>query len=79
MKEKMDVHDKAIRLIEGGIVELDGLAVKLGGRTFHFDPCFDCEMDCLCHKGNEMCSVCEECDIITGLHCFLKLVELNGK
>lgn len=73
-KMKMSVHDKAIRLIEGGIVEVDGHCVRLHRDKYIFDPCFVCEMDCLCHKGTEMCSVCEECDSITREDCFLALV-----
>lgn len=79
MKQKLSVHDKAIRLLEGGIVEVDGHAVKAGGGEYLFDPCYVCEMDCLCHKGSEMCSVCEECDLISGNDWFLCLVESNPK
>lgn len=78
MKEKMSIHDKAIRLIEGGIVDLDGHAVKFGGRGLVFRPCYQCEMDCLCHDGTEMAAVCAECDSILGHDCFLNLVESKG-
>lgn len=71
---KNSIHEKAIRLVEGGIVDVDGHAVKLVNRTYIVDPCFLCEMDSLCHKGNEMCSVCEECDRITKNNCFLILL-----
>lgn len=71
---KMSIHDKAVRLVEGGIVEVDGLCVVLHRDKYIFDPCFYCETDCLCHKGTEMCSVCEECDKITKEDCFLSLV-----
>lgn len=74
MKKEQSIHEKAIRLIEGGIVQVDGHSVKLGKDTFPYNPCSDCEMDCLCHMGNEMCSVCEECDWITGKNCYLELV-----
>lgn len=74
MKEEKSIHEKAVRLVEGGIVNIDGHTVKLGKDTYIFDPCFCCEMDCLCHIGNEMCSVCEECDNITHMDCFLILV-----
>lgn len=70
------IHKKAIRLIEGGIVDVDGHSVKLG-KTYLVEKCFCCEMDCLCHKGNEMCSVCEECDNITHMNCFLLLNSWN--
>lgn len=71
MKKKENIHDKAIRLVEGGIVEVDGLSVKLHREPYIFDPCFCCDMDSLCHKGSEMCSVCEECDRITKNDCLL--------
>ena len=74
----MSIHDKAIRLLEGGIVEVDGHCVKYGGRGLVFRPCFKCKMDCLCHNGTEMAAVCAECDSITGHDCFLVLVESNG-
>ena len=66
-------HDKAIRLIDGGIVEVDGLCVRLIHRPYIVDPCFDCEMDSLCHLGSDICRLCMECDSITGELCFLKL------
>ena len=67
-------HEKAIRLIEGGIVEVSGLCVRIGHSPYIFDPCFCCDMDCLCHKGNSICNLCEECDSITKEDCFLILV-----
>ena len=78
MKDKQSIHEKAIRLIEGGIVEVDGHAVKLVKYAHIFDPCFLCEMDCLCHKGNEMCDVCEECDAISKMDCFLTFVTTSS-
>lgn len=79
MKKKMNhnhesIHEKAIRLIEGGIVEISCLCVRMGHSPYIFDPCFGCDMDCLCHKGNPICDLCEECDSITNEDCFLILV-----
>ena len=75
MKDKHEsVHEKAIRLIEGGIVEVSGLCVSMCHSPYIFDPCFSCDMDCLCHKGNPICELCEECDSITNEDCFLILV-----
>lgn len=80
MKEKkQSLHDKAIRLVEGGIVEVNGHSVKLGHDTDFYDPCFICEMDCLCHKGNEFCNVCEECDSLTDNNCFLYFAYTNDE
>ena len=75
MEKKLSVHEKAIRLIEGGIVDVDGHSVKLVILPFIFDPCLYCEMDYLCHYGTEMCDVCEECDAITRMDCFLTLID----
>lgn len=68
---KESIHDKAIRLIEGGIVTVDGFSVKLDGDAYNFDPCLCCEMDSICHIGTEMCLVCVECDHIIGHNCIL--------
>lgn len=75
---KKSVHEKAIRLIEGGIVEVDGLCVKLGKKPRLYIPCYYCEMDSLCHIGNEMCEVCKMCDNITRMDCFLILITNDG-
>lgn len=75
----MSVHEKAIRLIEGDIVEVGGISVLLHREPYIFDPCLCCDMDYLCHKGNEMCSVCEECDRITKNDCFLIPYEQSNK
>lgn len=72
------IHEKAIRLAEGGTVEIDGHTVKLGKAHNIFFPCSRCEMDSLCHLGNKMCAVCVECDEITGMDCNLILIE-KGK
>lgn len=72
---KKSVHDKAIRLVEGGVVEVDGHCVALGYENYIFDPCFVCEMDSLCHKDNTICDLCMECDSITKKNCFLVLMD----
>ena len=74
MKKSVSVHEKAIRLIEGGIVEVNGLSVKLVKEPDIFDPCFVCEMDCICNFSTEMPLVCQECDQITRMNCFLVLM-----
>ena len=79
MKMKDSVHEKAIRLVEGGIVDVDGHSVQLVKYPYIVDPCYCCEMDSLCHIGNEICAVCEECDAITKWDCFLILVEQTEK
>ena len=69
-----DIHKKAIRLIEGGHVMADSLWVRLVKVPCDYDSCLICEMDCLCHEGNEICSLCCECEAITHECCYLKLV-----
>lgn len=74
MKNKQSIHEKAIRLVEGGIVVVDGLSVRLGKGHVSESSCFTCEIDSLCHIGTEMFYVCEECDRITRKDCYLSLV-----
>jgi len=74
-KSKCDIiHDKAIRLVEGGVVEVDGLFVRAIRIDIMYDTCELCEMDCLCHFGTEMLDVCKECDSIDVHYYYLKLV-----
>lgn len=70
---KNTIHEKAIRLIEGGHVEADGHSVRMAIVAEPFEPCAACEMDCLCHEGTEICELCVECDGITGRGCYLIL------
>ena len=73
MKEK-EIHEKAIRLIEGGIVQVNGHNVKVGKCPIEEFPCDICEMDSICRKGTEMCAVCEECDNISEQDYYLILI-----
>lgn len=73
-KKVNSLHEKAVRLCEGGIVEVDGLSVKLRLDKYIFDPCIVCEMDSLCHKGNDICDLCEECDSLIKEDCYLILM-----
>lgn len=68
------IHEKAIRLIEGGVVEVDGLSVRAVKMEFGADACGICPMDCLCHFGTEVLEVCKECDSIGIYDYCLKLV-----
>lgn len=74
MENKQSIHEKAIRLVEGGIVEVDGHSVRVKKTSNYYDACNYCEMDCLCHRGTEMCDVCVECDAISQRNCILVLV-----
>lgn len=78
MENKQSIHEKAIRLLEGGIVDVDGHCVKLVEIPDSIDTCNHCEMDCICHLGTEMCSVCIECVEISKKNCILELVTLDS-
>lgn len=72
MKEK-EIHNKAIRLLEGGIVNADGFNVTLRKYTIYEDACMICEMYSICRIGTEMYSVCMECEKMSQDECYLKL------
>lgn len=70
--EKMSEHDKAIRLCEGGIVEIDGHCVALMRNDSDDEDCYLCNMDSICHK--EMADICFDCQLMMKTGCYLKLV-----
>lgn len=72
--KKQTTHDKAIRLIEGGQVNVDGHRVRMKKVLASDNVCLLCEMDSICTNGSEMNRVCEECDYITQHACYLELV-----
>ena len=78
MKDKLSIHEKANRLIEGGIVDVDGHSVKLVLIPDKFDTCNYCEMNSLCRIGTEMYYVCIECIGISNKNCILELVTLDS-
>ena len=78
MENKQSIHEKAIRLVEGGIVEVDGHSVRLIKDDSDLLSCELCDMDCLCHIGTEMCDICVECTSIVRGQCFLELVTLDS-
>lgn len=73
--KKKSLLDIAIRLIEGGIEQIDGHSVALRHEPEISDPCDICELDYLCHMGNDFCNVCMECDFITHEDCILILMD----
>ena len=79
MNMEQSIHEKAIRLIEGGIVQVDGHSVRLSKVQHVLLSCELCDMDCLCHIGTEMCNVCVECTGILNKNCFLELVTSSSK
>ena len=72
MKKKLSVHDKAIRLCEGGVVEVDANWVKAIVIDDDDSPCLVCPMDCACT--DNMCELCNEMDAISGFKRVLKFV-----
>ena len=72
-KKKLTVHDKAIRLAEGGFVEIDGHVVAAKLTPDDLLSCDICKMDCICHA--EMAEVCEEIGFIKQMDHYLVLAE----
>lgn len=69
----MKVHDKAIRLAEGGVVEIDGNWFRLIRYQENIDvnTCMECDLDSICRKDH--IDVCSECEGILHRKCRLKL------
>lgn len=62
------LHDSAIRLIEGGIVQYDGQFVKAIEVLDPDAPCLECKMDSACSL--KLMELCAEVDQISGKgHC----------
>ena len=69
----MTVHDKAIRLLEGGVVEIDSnwfRLKKFPADCGHFG-CTVCELDSICRY--EHVDICSECEVISHRICCLQL------
>lgn len=62
-KKEMSLHDKAVRLCEGGTVECMGHYVRAKAVKTEDLPCLDCKMDSICR--DELCDLCAECDNLT--------------
>lgn len=62
---KMSLHDKAVRLCEGGHVWIQGHYVGAKELPKDVFPCEECKMDSLCHFGDPMFNLCHECDEYT--------------
>lgn len=72
--KQQTIHEKAIRLIEGGQVNVDGHCVRMQQASEDGESCMECDMDCICRRGSETCNVCLECELITRNDCYLVLV-----
>lgn len=69
----MTIHDKAIRLLEGGIVEIDSDWFRLITLPDDFDgnPCMECDLDSICRM--EHVDICGECEMISHKRNILQL------
>lgn len=70
----MFVHNKAIRLLEGGIVNIEGNWFRLSRFPEYYDglACNDCDLDSLCREEHQ--NICALCDALSGRVCCLQLV-----
>ena len=62
-KTKQSAHDKAIRLLEGGVVEIDNLYFSMTEVDGDDIACNDCQLDSICSQN--IIDVCLEADMIT--------------
>jgi hypothetical protein len=63
-KEKVPtLHDLAVRLCEGGVIDYGGYALKAKDVGHEENPCYLCSMDCVCNMA--MTDLCAECDAVT--------------
>lgn len=69
--KKVSLHDKAVRLAEGGYVESNGLIIAAKLYSVEIDECYECEMDCICDL--EKIELCCEVHTLTGKYCTLYL------
>ena len=71
--KKTTEHDKAIRLLEGGIVEIETnwFRVKRFPDDYDGNPCEECWLDSICRL--EHTYVCAECEAISNQRCCLQL------
>lgn len=60
--KKATLHEKAVRLCEGGVVEIAGFFVRAKRyEGDNFIPCPDCKMDSICNMQiNRLCTECDE-------------------
>lgn len=62
-KAIQSAHDKAIRLLEGGVVEIDNLCFSMTEVDGDDEACNDCQLDSICSRN--IIDVCLEADMIT--------------
>lgn len=62
-KQTYSLHDLAVRLCEGGTIDFGGYALKAKDVGQEENPCYLCEMDCVCDM--QLTDLCAECDGLT--------------
>ena len=62
-EKRQSDHDKAIRLLEGGLVEIDGLLFSIDDAGPEDDACYSCQLDSICSVN--ISNICLEADLIT--------------
>lgn len=70
------LHDKAVRLLEGGVVSCSGHAVRVVDVVGDDNVCMLCEMDSACNF--QMIELCAECDTITHSKHILKFAHTTS-
>ena len=55
-----EIHAKAVRLCEGGVVEFKGHFIRARRVIDGFGVCMECEMDSICDRDFKW--LCYECD-----------------
>lgn len=74
--KELSIHEKAIRLIEGGVVEISGHFVR-AVEVRKLIPCVVCNMDSACDM--EMSDLCSECEMINGKRYILQFAYEKNK
>lgn len=69
-KNELTLHDKAVRLCEGGVVECEGHFVRAVRLPSGVESCENCDMDSACRY--YMSRLCYECDLYEGENHILK-------
>lgn len=69
--KQVTLHEKAVRLCEGGVVEFEGLSVRAVRYEGDDLPCIDCKLDSSCSM--KMSFLCSECDDYEGCQHILVL------
>ena len=53
-KKELSLHDKAVRLCEGGVVEFQGHFLRAGDYYGDDNPCYYCNMTDLCAECDDL-------------------------